>query len=67
VSQQELNLVQFSAGKVAEPGAGPSQIVRGQFWNIGTSGGRRLSQLLDILNATVPDFVAVVLAATSKQ
>ena len=29
--------------------------------------GRRLGQLLDILNATVPDFVAVVFAATSKQ
>jgi hypothetical protein len=29
--------------------------------------GRSLSQLLDILNATVPDFVAVVSAAISRQ
>jgi len=28
--------------------------------------GRSLSQLPDILNATVPDFVAVVFAATSR-
>ena len=28
--------------------------------------GRSLSQLLDILNATVPDFVAVVFAAASR-
>ena len=28
--------------------------------------GRSLSQLLDILNATVPDFVAAIFAATSR-
>jgi len=32
-----------------------------------TDRGRRLSQLLDILNATVPDFVAIVSAAISRE
>ena len=32
-----------------------------------TDRGRGLSQLLDILNATVPDFVAVVSAAISRK
>ncbi len=38
VSEQELNLVQLAAGKVALAGAGGPQVVRGKFWNIGSRG-----------------------------